>query len=63
MKTDTQPAEDARSLPDYFWQASPELMEMFLAALKREYGSVRGYLETQGAETSLFDRLKSALLT
>jgi protein-tyrosine phosphatase len=44
MKSDAQMAEDARSLPDYFWQASPKLMHLFLTALKREYGSAREYL-------------------
>ena len=62
MKNDAQMAEDAGSLPAYFWQASPDLMELFLTAFNREYGSARRYLEEHGAEASLFDRLERALL-
>ncbi len=55
-------ADISRPLPDYITMASPESMVWFLSALKQEYGSIRGYLETQGAEKGLFDRLERALL-
>jgi hypothetical protein len=34
----------------------------FLALLRREYGSAAGYLEAQGADNSLPQRLEEALL-
>jgi protein-tyrosine phosphatase len=52
----------ADSLPDYFWTSNAESMELFLTALRREFGSVKGYLEAHGAEAGLFDRLREALL-
>jgi protein-tyrosine phosphatase len=62
MKNDPQMAKDSNGLPDYFWEAKPNLMEIFLAAIKLEYGSARGYLKSHGAETALFDRLEKTLL-
>jgi len=49
-------------LPEFFWKASPESMALFLATLTEEYGSVRGYLQDQGAGASLVNRLEKALL-
>lgn len=54
--------EGTDSLPDYFWTSTAESMELFLTALRHEYGSVKGYLEAHGAQAELFDRLKEALL-
>jgi protein-tyrosine phosphatase len=51
------------NLPDFFWKASPESMELFLATLRREYGSIEGYLESMGMVDSLVQRMESALLT
>jgi protein-tyrosine phosphatase len=62
MKNDAQMAEDSKGIPDYFWEAGPKLMEIFLTAIKLEYGSARGYLQSHGAETALFDRLEKTLL-
>ncbi len=56
-------AEFARQLPGYFWEASPESMTLFLSTLQREYGSIRDYLNVQGVEPSLVQRLEKALLT
>jgi len=53
---------EARELPDFQWGASTESMARFLALLRREYGSAAGYLEAQGADTSLPQRLEEALL-
>jgi protein-tyrosine phosphatase len=52
---------EARDLPDFHWGASAESMARFLALLRGEYGSVAGYLEAQGADTSLPRRLEEAL--
>jgi Tyrosine phosphatase family len=54
--------EDIKKLPAYTWEATSESMSRFLASLKREFGSVKGYLEMGGAEKSLFVRLEKALL-
>jgi hypothetical protein len=37
-------------------------MARFLALLRREYGSAGGYLEAQGADNSLLQRLEKAVL-
>lgn len=50
------------NLPGYFWEAAVESISLFLSTLHREYGSVRGYIEAQGTEDSLFQRLEEALL-
>jgi protein tyrosine/serine phosphatase len=49
-------------IPAYFWDAMPESMALLLNALKKEYGSVEGYLKTNGADASLVKRLEKALL-
>ncbi len=63
MSTDSEMAKVTEHLPGYFWKAAPESMATFLSTLQREYGSVRGYLEVQGIEPSLFNILEKALLT
>ncbi len=62
IKSDPKMAEGAKPLPGYFWKATPKSMELFLTTLRQEYGTVPGYLKTQGAEKSLIKRLKKALL-
>jgi len=62
MNQEPETAEFVQSLPGYFWEATPESMALFLSTLEREYGSVGGYLEAQGAEHSLIQSLKTALL-
>ena len=51
-----------KDLPDFTWRAIPESMSAFLDGLRREYGSIEGYLETHGADVSLIKRLEKALL-
>jgi protein-tyrosine phosphatase len=63
MKSDAKLAEDAKSLPTYFWESSSDLIESFLVSIRREYGSTREYIGQQGANTQLFDRLERTLLT
>lgn len=60
---DPEIAEAIKHLPDFFWKASPESMNVFLSTLWREYGSLTDYLYAQGAESSLIKRLEDALLT
>ena len=52
---------EVKKLPDSHWEASAESMTRFLALVRGEYGSVAGYLEAQGADTSLPRRLEEAL--
>jgi len=59
---DPKTPEEVKNLPDYQWEASAESMSHFLSLLRREYGSVAGYLEKQGAEPSLITRLEKAML-
>ena len=55
-------ADVHRKLPPYQLEASAESMSIFLATLKQEYGSAKGYLTAQGVEVSLIHRLEKALL-
>jgi protein-tyrosine phosphatase len=60
---DPQAPEDLKNVPEYLLEASPESMTFFLSTVKREYGSVRGYVEAHGGEVSLIHRLETALLS
>jgi protein-tyrosine phosphatase len=62
VSNDPEAPAEIKNLPDFAWRAAPESMALFLAALKREYGSAQDYLQAQGAEPSLFGRLRTALL-
>jgi protein-tyrosine phosphatase len=59
---DPRTADVNKNLPEYQLEATPESMALFLATLKREYGSVTGYIEAQGAKASFIHRLEKALL-
>jgi protein-tyrosine phosphatase len=50
-------------LPDFAWEATPESMDLLLAALRREYGTMKDYLSAHGAAPSLLKHLRIALLT
>jgi protein-tyrosine phosphatase len=54
--------EEIKSLADYHWKADEAAMRTFLTSINNEYGSIRGYLDTQGADKSLVKRLEKALL-
>jgi protein-tyrosine phosphatase len=62
MRSDPAVSPEVKELPDFQWEASAESMARFLSLLRREYGSVAGYLEAQGADNSLPRRLEEALL-
>jgi len=51
-----------RNLPGYHMLAAPESMDLFLATLRREYGSIADYFYRQGMEPTLVENLKKALL-
>jgi hypothetical protein len=55
-------ADVHKSLPAYQLETRPESITLFLAEIKREYGSVGSYLEAYGADPSLAERLARALL-
>jgi protein-tyrosine phosphatase len=63
-RKDSEPgiARALKELPGYFWETTPESMAMLLKALKKEYGSTRGYLKENGADSTLIQRLEKALL-
>lgn len=46
----------------FIYDSPPEAMEFLLTTLRRDFGSVRGYLEAQGAGAPLFERLENTLL-
>jgi len=62
FKSQSTMPDDLKNLPDFFWEATPESIAQLLDALRNEYSSVLGYLEAQGASSSLFNRLKTILL-
>jgi len=62
LKNNPQKNDPPMDIPDYFWKASPESMELFLSTIKREYGSIEDYLKAQGADSSLLACLMKALL-
>jgi protein-tyrosine phosphatase len=61
-RNDPAAPPEVKEVPDFQWEASAESMARLLALLRREYGSVAGYLEAQGADDSLPRRLEQALL-
>lgn len=62
INSDPELAANAAPLPQYFWKAAPESMELFLTTLRQEYGSIKGYLDSMGSENTLIERLEKALL-
>jgi protein-tyrosine phosphatase len=62
LKNNPQKNDPPLDIPEYFWKASPESMKLFLSTLRKEYGSVKGYLESVGGDSSLAERLAKALL-
>jgi len=46
----------------FIYESPPEAMEFVINTLRRDYGSMRGYLKDQDAEASLFERLEDTLL-
>ena len=63
LKNNPQKNDPPLDIPEYFWKASPESMGLFLDSLRRDYGSIEGYLEFMGSEPSLIERLEKVLLT
>jgi protein-tyrosine phosphatase len=62
LSRDPENAAFLQALPAYVHESSAGAMAHFLAVLKRNYGSVRGYVMAQGAESSLFQALDQSLL-
>jgi protein-tyrosine phosphatase len=53
---------EKHGLPLFFWEVSPELILLYLAKLREEYGSCENYLQVCGARSSLLNSLKNSLL-
>jgi len=49
-------------LPDCFWEAAPESMEIFLSTLKKKHGSIVSYLISLGVDTYLMEGIQKTLL-
>jgi protein-tyrosine phosphatase len=62
LSRDPNDARFLQSLPAFMHKASAASMELFLSTMKQDYGSIRDYLLTNGADRSLFERLEQALL-
>jgi protein-tyrosine phosphatase len=63
IKNDPEIKKAIKPLPDYFWEADPESMALFLSTMQGKYGSIKDYLYAQGMERSLPQRLEDVLLT
>ena len=55
-------AERRRQSPQWLFNPAPENMAILLSYLRREHGSVRGYVEAQGGNDALFQGLEDSLL-
>ena len=62
IKSEFLTDEDIKILTDYRWEADAASMRLFLTSIKKEYGSMRGWVQAQGADITLVKRLESALL-
>jgi len=60
--TPPKDGERPMDIPDYFWKASATSMEILLNTLRKEYGSIEGYLTEMGMPADLPEKLKKALL-
>jgi protein-tyrosine phosphatase len=58
LKKDT----NAPKIPDFFWKAPADSMKMLLTMLRKEYGSVEGYLKEMGMPAKLPKQLQKGLL-
>ncbi|MDP6300211.1 MAG: tyrosine-protein phosphatase [SAR202 cluster bacterium] len=54
--------EQSRSMPEWVYRAAPESILHAMAFARREHGSVERYLRARGADATLPDRLRRALL-
>jgi protein-tyrosine phosphatase len=52
----------SREMPEWYLKTQRKSMDVFLSGINSKYGSVRGYVIAQGANSSLFHRLEKALL-
>jgi protein-tyrosine phosphatase len=62
IRSDPQFSLEIRVLPDYVWRVIPQTVTIFLALIRTQYGSARDYIEAQGANHSLANRLEKTLL-
>lgn len=63
FKANPEPGHKIPDIPDYFWKASPAYMKKLLDTLKKEYGSIEGYLKQMGMSADLPARLRKNLLS
>lgn len=59
---DPKTADVHKTVPQWQNVAVPESMVLLLTTLKKEYGSTRDYMKSNGVDSSLFTRLEKALL-
>ena len=62
IKSEFLTDEDIKILTDYRWEADAASMKLFLTSIKKEYVSMTGWVQAQGADITLVKRLESALL-
>jgi protein-tyrosine phosphatase len=55
--------EFVNRFPVHFWKAAPESMALFLSSLKKQNGSIVGYLINLGVDTYLIEGIRKSLLT
>jgi len=62
VREEPRGAEMLEKMPAYMWEASPYSMEIFLAELQKDHGTLEGCLIESGADENLFQKLRDALL-
>jgi protein-tyrosine phosphatase len=63
IKADPKKGEGVPDIPEYFWKASASSMQKVLDTLKKDHGSVEGYLTGMGMDAALPRHLQKLLLS
>jgi len=62
MEQNPPKEEYIKRLPEYFWEAAPETMKIFLSGIKKKHDSVVRYLIDLGVDTYLIEGIRKNLL-
>ena len=62
LRAKNETVDSKPNWPDWVSAAPPESMQHILAFVRREFGSMEGYLQSHGGDATLPERLRDALL-
>jgi len=63
LRSDPARSHILQRLPPSWWEIRPEIMEVMLDFVRREYGSMRGYVKAHGVNQETLRLLEERLLT